>query len=79
MKFVCGLWILCVCSLQERGLEPLKPGEQRIGKSRYSSVDCFISQCDLMKDKFNDVLLPINDQAFKELRHAGIDERLAVS
>mmetsp|Transcript_2358 Transcript_2358/g.5630 ORF Transcript_2358/g.5630 Transcript_2358/m.5630 type:complete len:660 (-) Transcript_2358:189-2168(-) len=61
----------------ERGLEELRPGEQRIHKSRYSSIDCFISQSDLMRDEFNDVPLPINDEAFKRLCEAGIDERLA--
>mmetsp|Transcript_22028 Transcript_22028/g.51261 ORF Transcript_22028/g.51261 Transcript_22028/m.51261 type:complete len:664 (+) Transcript_22028:69-2060(+) len=61
----------------ERGLEELKEGERRIYKSRYSSVDCFISQCDLMRDEFNDIPCPVNEGAQRRLEDAGLDSRLA--
>jgi hypothetical protein len=64
---------------QERGLEPLKEGEQRIHKSRYSSIDCFISQCALASDKFNDLPLPINEKVYQKLLDEGLDHKLAVS
>jgi len=61
----------------ERGLAELKEGERRIYKSRYSSVDCFISQCGLMRDEFNDVPCPVNEGAKQRLEEAGLDGRLA--
>mmetsp|Transcript_34783 Transcript_34783/g.68217 ORF Transcript_34783/g.68217 Transcript_34783/m.68217 type:complete len:664 (+) Transcript_34783:60-2051(+) len=61
----------------ERGLEELREGERRIYKSRYSSVDCFISRCDLMRDEFNDIPCPIDEAAKRRLEEAGLDDRLA--
>ncbi|KAJ1496003.1 glutamate-cysteine ligase-domain-containing protein [Baffinella frigidus] len=46
----------------ERGAE-LKAGEKFIPKSRYSSIDCYISTSPLMQDAYNDVEVVINDEA----------------
>lgn len=65
----------------ERGLEPLKEGEQFISKSRYDSIDRYIGE-DLLEDKarashLNDTDIAINDVLKKDLEKAGFDELLA--
>ena len=45
-------------STGERGTAEPRPGEKRIPKSRYSSIDCFISTSPLMQDAYNDVKVP---------------------
>lgn len=52
-------------------------GKRRIAKSRYSSVDCYISGPDRMPDSYNDVTLQYDDEAYQTLRAAGVDERLS--
>mmetsp|Transcript_13934 Transcript_13934/g.32781 ORF Transcript_13934/g.32781 Transcript_13934/m.32781 type:complete len:644 (+) Transcript_13934:49-1980(+) len=61
----------------ERGLAPLQEGQRAIPKSRYSSIDCFISTSCLNQDKFNDVPCVVDDAAKAKLLSEGIDERLA--
>lgn len=65
----------------ERGLEPLKDGEQFISKSRYDSIDRYIGE-DLLEDKdrashLNDTDIAINDELKGELENAGFDSLLA--
>ena len=60
----------------ERGLEPLKPGEKRIPKSRYASISSYLSKC-ATKFDYNDVELPIDEPTYKRLKEEGIDELMA--
>jgi glutamate--cysteine ligase catalytic subunit len=75
---------------QERGLSPATPATaepclqdqddklvQRIYKSRYSSIDCFIGESDLNRAEFSDVPVPLDARALARLSEAAIDERLA--
>ncbi|ETS65023.1 hypothetical protein PaG_00475 [Moesziomyces aphidis] len=73
---------------QERGEEPLPlPGHtprggldrdaDKIPKSRYDSVDSYISQDPLNRRCYNDNPLPINDEVKEQLRQAGVDDLLS--
>ena len=48
-----------------------------INKSRYDSIDCFISNQDMLKPKYNDLPLIYNDESYKRLKSAGCDELLS--
>ncbi len=52
-------------------------GRRRIRKSRYSSIDCYISRSSRCAEAYNDVDVQYDDEAFATLQAAGIDERLA--
>jgi len=56
---------------------PAAAPAQRIHKSRYSSIDCFLSETELNREEYTDQPVPINGEAMRRLREAGIDERLA--
>uniref|UniRef100_A0A674EXL4 Glutamate--cysteine ligase n=1 Tax=Salmo trutta TaxID=8032 RepID=A0A674EXL4_SALTR len=53
---------------------PLKSNKFRILKSRYDSIDSYLSSCG---DKYNDIDLTIDEEINKELLDAGIDKLLA--
>ncbi|XP_059374118.1 glutamate--cysteine ligase catalytic subunit-like isoform X2 [Carassius carassius] len=59
---------------EERGLEPLKNNKFRIHKSRYDSIDSYLSCCG---EKYNDIELTIDEDINKQLLDAGIDKLLA--
>uniref|UniRef100_A0A671LAE5 Glutamate--cysteine ligase n=1 Tax=Sinocyclocheilus anshuiensis TaxID=1608454 RepID=A0A671LAE5_9TELE len=59
---------------EERGLEPLKNNKFRINKSRYDSIDSYLSCCG---EKYNDIELTIDEDINKQLLDAGIDKLLA--
>jgi len=61
----------------ERGQGGLEPGEQRVYKSRYSAVDCYIADSGWNREEFNNMPVPINQHAFQQLISAGIDKVLA--
>jgi len=50
---------------------------KRINKSRYGSIDCFISLQDTFKESYNDIDVCIHLDTYKRLIEAGIDHRLA--
>lgn len=52
-------------------------GQRRIYKSRYSSIDCFISESPRLKEGYNDLPLPVDEEALTMLTAGGVDERLA--
>mmetsp|Transcript_7946 Transcript_7946/g.12744 ORF Transcript_7946/g.12744 Transcript_7946/m.12744 type:complete len:782 (-) Transcript_7946:725-3070(-) len=60
----------------ERGLEA-KSSKRTIRKSRYDSIDCYISNGPLYRPEYNDVDLQYDETSYKELRSAGIDDLLA--
>ncbi|KAK3554694.1 hypothetical protein QTP70_032655 [Hemibagrus guttatus] len=59
---------------EERGLEPLKNNKFRIHKSRYDSIDSYLSFCG---EKYNDIDLTKDDEIYNQLLDAGIDKLLA--
>uniref|UniRef100_A0A8C4A5E4 Glutamate--cysteine ligase n=1 Tax=Denticeps clupeoides TaxID=299321 RepID=A0A8C4A5E4_9TELE len=59
---------------EERGLEALKNNKFRIHKSRYDSIDSYLSPCG---EKYNDIELTIDEDINKQLLDAGIDKLLA--
>ncbi|XP_043287771.1 glutamate--cysteine ligase catalytic subunit [Venturia canescens] len=72
-------WNVISCSVdcrtrEERGLEPLKENKFRINKSRYDSIDSYLSE---QGDQYNDVPLIYDEDIYKELLENGIDRLLA--
>uniref|UniRef100_A0A8C5WX57 Glutamate--cysteine ligase n=1 Tax=Laticauda laticaudata TaxID=8630 RepID=A0A8C5WX57_LATLA len=59
---------------EERGLEPLKNNRFRINKSRYDSIDSYLSECG---EKYNDIDLTIDKEIYEHLVKEGIDHLLA--
>uniref|UniRef100_F6U843 Glutamate--cysteine ligase n=1 Tax=Ornithorhynchus anatinus TaxID=9258 RepID=F6U843_ORNAN len=59
---------------EERGLEPLKNNIYRISKSRYDSIDSYLSKCG---EKYNDIDLTIDKEIYEQLLKEGIDHLLA--
>lgn len=59
---------------EERGLEPLKNNKYRISKSRYDSIDSYLSKCG---EKYNDIDLTIDKGIYEQLVQNGIDHLLA--
>lgn len=59
-------WYLCIISLQ-----PLKNNKYRIFKSRYDSIDSYLSYCG---EKYNDIDLTIDDKIYQQLLDAGIQK-----
>ncbi|PIO27269.1 hypothetical protein AB205_0025090 [Aquarana catesbeiana] len=64
---------------EERGLEPLKNNKYRISKSRYDSIDSYLSTCG---EKYNDIDLTIDKEVCSQLikegngaRNTGIGQR----
>ncbi|KAI5635345.1 glutamate-cysteine ligase domain-containing protein [Phthorimaea operculella] len=60
---------------EERGLEPLKNNKFRIQKSRYDSIDSYISP---QHDKYNDIPITHDPAIYKRLREGGVDHSLAL-
>lgn len=61
----------------ERGEEPLKPGEKRIPKSRYSSIDLYIANSNNNRSEYNDIDVAIDEESYNRLIKEGIDDILA--
>ncbi|CAB0033817.1 unnamed protein product [Trichogramma brassicae] len=59
---------------EERGLEPLKENKFQISKSRYDSIDSYLSE---EGAKYNDVKLIYDEDIYKQLLDNGIDKLLA--
>ncbi|QRV94293.1 glutamate-cysteine ligase catalytic subunit [Ceratobasidium sp. AG-Ba] len=62
---------------EERGLKPLKENKYVIPKSRYGSVDMYLSDDYNNRPEYNDVPVLIDDQVYKRLRDNKIDNLLA--
>ncbi|KAI4501681.1 hypothetical protein M0802_003016 [Mischocyttarus mexicanus] len=72
-------WNVISCSVdcrtqEERGLKPLKENQFRIHKSRYDSIDSYLSE---QGDKYNDVPLIYDTKIYNQLLDNGIDRLLA--
>ncbi|XP_055696145.1 glutamate--cysteine ligase [Lutzomyia longipalpis] len=59
---------------EERGEKPLKEGQFRIYKSRYDSIDSYLSPAG---EKYNDVPLVYDEAIYQRLREGDIDHLLA--
>ncbi|XP_025829413.1 glutamate--cysteine ligase [Agrilus planipennis] len=59
---------------EERGLVPLKNNKFVINKSRYDSIDSYLSE---VGEKFNDVPLIYDEQIYNKLRENDIDHLLS--
>ncbi|KAM9665610.1 glutamate--cysteine ligase catalytic subunit isoform 3-T3 [Trichechus inunguis] len=53
---------------------PLKNNNYRISKSRYDSIDSYLSECG---EKYNDINLTIDKEIYEQLLQEGIDRLLA--
>ncbi|KAH9992488.1 glutamate-cysteine ligase catalytic subunit [Russula vinacea] len=68
---------------EERGLKawncyyPLKENRMQIPKSRYDSVDLYISENWMNRPEYNDNPLPIDQGIYDRMREHGIDELLS--
>ncbi|KAF9118819.1 hypothetical protein BGW39_000844 [Mortierella sp. 14UC] len=62
---------------EERGLKPLKDNKFRIAKSRYDSIDSYISNDPSNKPEYNDIPLVFDEDIYKKLSDNGIDDLLA--
>ncbi|CAM0141049.1 glutamate--cysteine ligase [Umbelopsis sp. WA50703] len=62
---------------EERGLKPLENDRFVINKSRYDSVDSYISTGPLFKPKYNDIDLVYDKEIYAKLRSNDIDDQLA--
>lgn len=58
-------------------LQPLKRNKFVINKSRYASIDCFISRNRTMKPEYNDINLVYDKEVYQQLVDGGVDELLA--
>ncbi|GAB1867770.1 Glutamate--cysteine ligase [Camponotus japonicus] len=59
---------------EERGLKPLKENKFRISKSRYDSIDSYLSK---QGERYNDVPVTYDDEIYKQLLDNDIDHLLA--
>lgn len=62
---------------EERGLKPLKENRAKIPKSRYDSVDLYISEGWMNRPEYNDNNLPIDEALYERMREHGIDDLLS--
>uniref|UniRef100_A0A1E1XK40 Glutamate--cysteine ligase n=1 Tax=Amblyomma sculptum TaxID=1581419 RepID=A0A1E1XK40_AMBSC len=72
-------WNVIVGSVDDRtdeelGLKPLRENKFVIRKSRYSTIECYISE---MGEKYNDVKVVYDQDIYNKLRSADIDPLLA--
>merc|ERR1719402_1127849 len=62
---------------EERGLDPLKNDKFVIPKSRYDSIDSYLSKCSETWQKYNDIKVIYDENIYKELIDGGVDHLMA--
>lgn len=62
---------------EEKGLEPLKDSRMEMPKSRYDSVDSYISNDPMNRPEYNDNPLPVDEGIKARLEKSGIDPLLS--
>ncbi|KAI8374809.1 glutamate-cysteine ligase-domain-containing protein [Blakeslea trispora] len=62
---------------EERGLKPLENSRFVINKSRYDSIDSYLSNDETYKAKYDDIDLVYDTAIYEELRKNDVDEKLA--
>lgn len=69
-------WNVIAASVDDR--TPAERAGGAITKSRYDSIDCYISpRVDLKPELYNDIPVALNEKVYTRLLDEGIDERLA--
>lgn len=69
-------WDIIAAAMDDRTEEEAESG--RVPKSRYSSIDCFISCRDNVKaETYNDLPVPIHQETYDRLIAGGVDHMLA--
>lgn len=69
-------WDIISAAMDDRTEQETESGI--VPKSRYSSIDCFLSCRDKCKpETYNDIPVPINKEAYKRLIDGGVDHMLA--
>ncbi|KAJ8787609.1 hypothetical protein J1605_022924 [Eschrichtius robustus] len=63
-----------VINVPSESTEPLKNNHYRISKSRYDSIDSYLSECG---EKYNDIDLTKDKEIYEQLLQEGIDHLLA--
>jgi len=64
-------------TVEERGLKPLKDNKFAIPKSRYDSVDLYISEDWINRPEYNDTNVPYDQDIYDRLREHGLDSLLS--
>jgi len=62
---------------QERGQEPLTSNKFVIPKSRYDSIDSYLSNCCQKWEGYNDIHIIYDEELYKTLLDGGVDEMMA--
>lgn len=62
---------------QERGLEPLTTDKFKIPKSRYDSIDSYLSCCAKKWEGYNDINVLYDPDIYNKLIEGGVDELMA--
>ncbi|KAI8086863.1 glutamate-cysteine ligase-domain-containing protein [Gilbertella persicaria] len=62
---------------EERGLKPLENSRFVINKSRYDSIDSYLSNDSTYKAKYDDIDLVYDEAIYKRLRERDVDDKLA--
>ncbi|KYQ93916.1 glutamate-cysteine ligase [Tieghemostelium lacteum] len=62
---------------QELGTQPLSTNKHLINKSRYDSIDYFISRSSSYRSEYNDLDLVYDHEIYQQLIQGGIDTQLA--
>lgn len=69
-------WDVISASMDDRSLEESQSG--KVPKARYSSIDCFLSCREKCRPElYNDIPIPINQDAYKRLVDGGVDHLLS--
>ena len=66
--------LLCLSIIElivQFGVQPLKENQMRIPKSRYDSVDLYISETWMNRPEYNDNPLPIDQDIYDRMRQHG--------
>ncbi|CAE6472141.1 unnamed protein product [Rhizoctonia solani] len=62
---------------EEKGIKPLKEGQRRLPKSRWSSVDMYLSETPNNRPEYTDVPVPFHEDVYCRLRDHNVDNLLA--
>lgn len=69
-------WNVISASMDDRTEKEISSGA--VPKSRYSSIDCYISdQKEFRVGAYNDIAVPYDQEAYRRLREEGVDHMLA--
>lgn len=54
--------------------ETMAGKHRRLCKSRYDSISCYLSESPMMKDAYNDIPLPLDEETLATLQEAGASD-----